>query len=131
MKKLFFVLFTFFVFATPAFAQVEPDPDPTNWIEILQSFGALVLAIPLIVDFFKTKLRMEGLPLQILSWGVGIVISFIAWWLNMGIFAGLLWWQTLAVGIGVSLASNGIADTGLIRTILSLFGINVNKHKTV
>lgn len=127
MRKLFIFLLCIAV-VTPAMAQTEPV-EPVNWGDALQSFAALALTIPLVVDFFKLKLKLQGLTLQILSWGIGIIIGFIAWWLNIGIFAGLIWWQTLAVGVGASLVANGVADTGIIRTILAFFGINVNKHK--
>ena len=129
MKKLLMFIAVALIFATPAMAANDPDPGSGNWLEILQSFAALAVALPLVVDFFKSKFKMQGLPLQILSWAIGIVVSFIAWFLNLGMFAGMIWWHVLAVGIGVSLASNGIADTGLIRAILAIFGINVNKHK--
>lgn len=129
MRKLFIFLLVC-IAVTPAMAQTEPV-ESINWGDALQSFAALALALPLVVDFFKLKLKLQGLTLQILSWGIGVIIGFIAWWLNIGIFAGLVWWQVLAVGVGASLAANGVADTGIIRTILSFIGINVNKHKSV
>lgn len=88
------------------------------------SFAALVGAIPLVVEFIKGLLKLSNsLAIQITSWGTGILMSFAAWALHLGMFDNVFWWQSLAIGLGASLVANGVFDTGVITWILRLLKI--------
>ena len=88
------------------------------------SFVALVAAIPIvseiIIKLFKPP---PGIWTQVISWGAGLGLTLIGWWLNLGFLAYLLWWQVLVVGLCVSLAANGVWDTKLYEAILRAIGI--------
>ena len=89
---------------------------------IFETFLALVAFIPVIVQFFRKLLpSLSGLPVQIFSWAIGIVITIIGWLLHLGFLDGIPIWQALLYGAGASLAANGIFDTGIIQAIFGLF----------
>jgi hypothetical protein len=87
------------------------------------TFAALVAVIPLAVEFIKRKFLYGASSLikQIVSWVTGILITLLAWKLNLGFLAGLEWYVVLLYGLGASLAANGVFDTGLITGIIGLF----------
>jgi hypothetical protein len=123
LLTIFAVLFTIIMNA-------QTTGDPTGGVDILQyvqSMAAMLVLIPIIVEFANMVLKIHGLGLQILSWVIGIAISIVAQLLDLGIFADLVLWQAAVVGLGASLAANGVADLGFIQSILKLIGINTDK----
>ncbi len=100
------------------------EPLSTDFSNYFGSFSALIGAIPFVVEFIKGSLKIENsLAIQVVSWGTGIFMSFLAWVLNLGMFENVFWWQSLAIGLGASLVANGVFDTGLITWILKLLKI--------
>lgn len=65
--------------------------------------------------------KLPPLVTQILSWAVGVAICMFGWWKGIGFLSGLDWYIALLYGLGSGLAANGIADTGLIDFVVSLF----------
>lgn len=96
---------------------------------IFATFGALVAAIPLLVEMLRKLLTQTGgkltqtekLILQIVSWVVGVALAFFGWYFNLGFLSGLTWYYVLMYGVGASLAANGVADTKLIKALFALF----------
>ena len=124
------IIIMFFIGTVTALAAPLIGDTPSNFADYVATFAAMVAVIPVVVEFFRTKLNMSGLALQILSWAMGVVIAVAAYFLNMGIFAGILLWHALVIGAGAALAANGIANTGIIQTILNLIpGINIKSNK--
>lgn len=115
MKKLIGFLFT-------AIALVLGYPEAS---EMTVSFLAVVIAVAAITELWK---QAEIGYTQLFSWGVGIVFSFAAWYAELGIFAAMQWYFALVTGFLVALATNGIADTGMITAIWEyLRGLFVKK----
>lgn len=121
-------LFAFMLFSTTAlFAQdlvggILPDGDFT---EFFTTFGALVAAIPVVTEFLKHLFKVNDntpkFAIQLLSWGVGIILTMFGWWFQLGFLIGMEWYFALLYGFGASLAANGVADTKIIQWIFSLF----------
>lgn len=128
----FLILTILILFPLISFSQsVDGGGSGGDILDYLMSFGTFVAAIPLLIDFLNSIIKLSGLPLQILSWCIGLVMGILAHFLGLGIFAELSLLSTLLVSIGASLAANGLADTGLIRTILNLIpGIHLRSFKS-
>jgi hypothetical protein len=97
-----------------------------NYYDYFLTFGGFVILLPILVNWLKSAFKAEGIGAQILSWITGVIISLIAYAVNLGIFEGLTWWQAAIMGLGGSLASNGIFDAGLITWLFSIFKITKN-----
>lgn len=103
------------------------DTATTDFGSVFGSFTALVAAIPVIVEIVKKFLPdLKSWATQLLSWIIGIGVTMFAWWMNLGFLSGLPWYLALAYGFGASLSANGIADTGLVKWLISLFGKKVS-----
>lgn len=99
----------------------------TEYTSYFATFAALVALVPIVVEAFKRWFpKMNSTWTQIVSWIIGVIIVYFGWFFNLGCLMDLNWWQTLLYGIGVSLAANGIADTGIIEWIVNLFCSKAN-----
>lgn len=114
--KLLFLLLTLFTASLFASSLIQEDENPTGFFA---SIATLLVIVPIVTEWAKTKLGLEGLGVQILSWSLGVLIAFAGFFLNLGMFADMTWLGTLATGVGLSLISNGIADTGIVTWLLS------------
>ena len=94
-------------------------------VEMFLSFGAVLIAVYAITNLIKDT--FPAAP-QVLSWVVGIVLSMLGWFLELGIFFEMTWYFALVTGFFISLAANGIYDSGWIETawqlLKQLFGYN-------
>lgn len=133
MKKMFLLTLVLMLIPILTFSQIQDpsDPDPGGGIgDYFLTFGALVTLIPLVVDVLNQAFKMSGLVLQVVSWVMGLVLGLIAYFLGLGMFSELSLLNTLLISVGASLAANGLADTGIIRSILNLIpGINLKSFK--
>lgn len=133
-RTVFFIAAMMLLFApVTVFAQeiVNENPIETvtelpDIIGIFQTFATLALAIPIVSELVKRLVKASGLAVQIISWGIGIVITFIGWMLNLGFLAGLDWHIMLIYGICASLAANGVFDvsSGITGWLVGLFDKN-------
>jgi len=140
MKKFLFCLVSVLalaLFGAPALlaqgAEMLATPiaqeAPFNIVDAFQTFGSLVLAIPIIVEFLKKYLTQTGgqftdrekWVVKIASWITGLILAFGGWLLGLGFLAGLAWYYVLMYGVGASLAANGVASTKLIQAIFAIF----------
>jgi hypothetical protein len=89
-----------------------------------ETFAALVAVSPVIAEILKKTVFKSSSSLvnQIISWIVGLLVTFAVWGFGWGFLAGMEWWLVLLYGLGASLAANGIFDTGIITGILGVFG---------
>lgn len=100
------------------------EPGSSDFSSYFGSFSALIGGIPFVVEFIKRFLNIKSsLGIQIISWGTGVLMSFLAWALHLGMFENVFWWQSLAIGLGASLVANGVFDTGLITWLLRLLKV--------
>jgi hypothetical protein len=107
------------------FAQGGDLEIPTVLTSIFATFGALVLAIPIVSHFIlrvlgKTK-ATHNIIVQVVTWGIGIGLTMVGWFLGLGFLVELSFWWAVLYGAGASLAANGVADTKIIQGILLLF----------
>lgn len=111
---------------TPVAATVTAAPsDGVSLTGVFATFLTLVAFIPVATQLLKKWIAplQTGLAAQLISWLIGLAITMLGWLLHLGFLDGLLWWQALIYGVAASLAANGIFDTGLITSILRLFGL--------
>jgi len=94
---------------------------------IYVNFAGLVVATPVISEWIIETVKAKKFLAQFISWVIGIVLSLVGWWLNLGFLAGLLWWHVVLVGVAVSLAANGVWDIDVLKKLLE--GIGALKPK--
>lgn len=116
-------------FAGGVFAQtIVPDP-VAEYANVFTTFAALVAVIPVVVEFVKKlipAITHRSIVTQIVSWIVGVAVTFGGWYFQLGFLAGLTWQTALMYGIGASLSANGIADIGIVQWLIGVF----SKKKT-
>lgn len=94
----------------------------SSYTDVFASLAAIVAAVPVVTEMTKGFFpKMAPLAVQILSWVVGVALCMFGWWQELGFLAGQQWYIALLYGLGSGLASNGIADTGLIDWLIGLF----------
>lgn len=110
---------------TLLFAQDGSTEPLFGFDTVFATFVALVASIPVVVEFLKKLFRVTSETpnwiVQLLSWGVGIVMTLFGWYFNLGFLESLTWYWAIIYGFGASLAANGVADTKIIEWIFSLF----------
>jgi len=106
-------------------ASAQDGTSVSDFSSFFATFATLVAAIPICVEVIKKLIgktsATKNLYVQIISWVTGIALTMIGWFLNLGFLADLSWIYALVYGLGASLAANGIADTKIIQSIISLF----------
>ena len=133
MKKLLLFLcaaVAFFVVPVTIFAQETVNSVVTTVVETgfsnyFISLAALVPLVVLIAAFINTKLNLSGFLKQFVAWVISILLCFVGWYFNLGMFAGIVWWVVLIYGFAVGLAANGFFDISLIQAILK--GLKLEK----
>lgn len=133
MKKLLlFLCAVLALVVTPVvlFAQETVNSVVTTVVETgfsnyFISLAALVPLVVLVAAFINKKLNLSGFLKQLVAWVVSILLCFVGWYFNLGMFAGLVWWVVLIYGFAVGLAANGFFDIGLIQAILK--GLKLEK----
>lgn len=125
MKR--FIVMTFsalLLFAGGVFAQtIVPDP-VSEYANVFTTFAALVAVIPVCVEFVKKlipAITYRSIVTQIVSWIVGIAVTFAGWYFQLGFLDGITWQTALIYGIGASLSANGIADIGIVQWLIGIF----------
>lgn len=130
MKTRFLLLMMLLVTAVSFAGTAIAQDAGLNLTDYVATFSALIATSVLLVDLARTKLNLKGIGLQIFSWGISLLLSFLSFWLKVGLFDGtetIL--NVVIIGAAASLAANGLADTGLIKAILSLLGVQVKDKK--
>ena len=56
---------------------------------------------------------------QLVSWVIALALAALGHYLNLGAFADYNWYWTIGYGIIAALTANGMADTSLIKGILT------------
>lgn len=88
----------------------------------ITTLGGFAIGIMAVVGVIKRMVPgLHGIGTQIVSWVVAILSALIFWWLQTGMFAGMLWYIALLYGFGGGLIANGLADINLVQGIINLF----------
>ena len=120
MKKLIFMLTTIFLLPFGLFAATGETESLLSFEEIFATVGGMVAATVTLTEVLKQWTGANGNWARAISWLSGFVISYVGWFLNMGLLFGLTWWQVIVYGLGVSLAANGIFDIPAIQNFINL-----------
>lgn len=86
--------------------------------ELVMSFGAILASVYVIVDLVKKYVSSPWV--QIVSWVTGIILSLGGWYLELGIFVDMTWVFALVTGFIISLAANGVYDSGWLESAWEL-----------
>ena len=125
-------MITLLVFSIPVWAQetAEIIQSTTDYTSVFVSLATLVAVIPVILEALKGFYpKMPVLLSVILSWVIGVAIALFGWWMELGFLAGEEWYIALLYGLGSGLAANGLAATGLVQWIITLFASKIKKKK--
>lgn len=121
MRKYQIVL-CLLLFSVSGFCAQESINSDSDYVSAFTTFSGLVSVVPFIVEWVKKKFRfLNSKMIQLISWGIGIGLTLFGWCFDLGFLNTLEWWQMLMSGLGVSLASNGLFDTGFIEWVIRLF----------
>ena len=110
------------MFPVIAFAQGTEASEIGQYVIDLSSFAGVVALIGSIVtqvtkvSSYVSSNKWLQIVLAIL---IGITLSFVSWFLGISpVVEGLIWWQTLVVGVLSGIGSMGLYD--LVSMIYSL-----------
>jgi len=99
--------------------------DTGSFIEMASTIGGVALLVPIFVEFFKTKFNLKdkifwGIKsTRAVSWGLGILFSYIGYFAGWGYFGELTHlYMPLIAGLGVGLISNGYFTIEMVQQLL-------------
>ena len=129
-----FVLLLLICLPLLAFGQVaEPPTDFAGFLEWFKSalgtWAGAFAAILLLTEKIKRILNLKGGGALILSWALSLPISFIAFYFQIGIFAGVEWYVTLIYALSFSLSANIGYLAPFIKEIVRLVIDWIDKRK--
>jgi len=133
MKKLIVFCLMLFVAIVVPIVLIAQDVEPVDvtglaidaYFVTLAAFAAIIVPITALLNrVFKIN---EGFVKQFLSWGVSLILAFIANIIGLGIFDGLVWYEVTLYAFGGALIANGIFDINVIKLILGAIGLNKPK----
>ena len=122
-----------FALAVPVSAiGAQPDSGPpVGVIDLLfdlSTVAGAAAAVLLITGWIKTAFKLEGMFARWVSWIVAISLSYIGWFLNLGLFEPVTWPVALVYGFGIGLVANGIFTSEVIKAILAYFNAQVQRE---
>jgi len=123
MKKLIALLMILILAPVWGFCQELSVPVVVPGLELSECFASLAALSGLVIiitQFVRKDLKISGNFAQYLSWLVSVILAFVGFALKLGIFEGLIWWQTALYGVGAGLISNGIFDIQTVKALLNL-----------
>lgn len=128
MKK-FLMLFIFAIaFPIAVFCQ-SITIDTSNLSGYFSDIGPMVAFVLFLIEFAKTKLKIKGGLLVVISWAISIILALIGYFLKFGMFAELTIISTILHGLGIAVAANLGADIPTIKAILTFLLSMFEKNK--
>ncbi len=122
---ILFIAMAFTLFMAPV-ALIASDGETGFMIslgEYVASFSAFVTTVILVTSFINMHfIKVGGSKKQYLSWFIAALIGIVAYFLNLGIFAGPIWHVPVYV-FSFVLGANGLFDWELIREFLKALKI--------
>lgn len=135
-KLVMFVALTIILTCTVAvLALAQTDPDPPGIIDLLTTFAVSLTALASAVVgvselIFGRWLKWDGVPAKVGTFALAVVLSFVGWKFDLGMYAMLeVWWHVALVGVMGTLLSYGIFSVEIVRLVLEAFGIRVPAQK--
>lgn len=125
---ILFVLMTIAFFTAPLIAQSLEEETPTEVSDYFASIPGVAIATLGLTQVLKKLLNQKypESPIadqvsQYISWAVAVLLSYLGFYFEWGIFAGISWYVTLIYALAAGLIANGIFDWQLTKSILQLF----------
>lgn len=112
--------FLFLMFPVVAFCGNGILTEPSGVEVYFVSVAALAAVVLPLTNWLKNLFNLVGSWTVVLSWVVSVGLSFIGWWLNLGMFEGITIVWVLIYGVAVGMVSNSLFDIGIINAILSV-----------
>lgn len=122
MKKFKFLLLTLLLM-TPVVAFCADGIDLSNpsGVEVyFISLAALSAVVLPVTNWVKNLFKLTGSWTVVLSWVVSVGLSFVGYWLKLGMFEGISIAWVLIYGVAAGMVSNSLFDIGIVNAILSL-----------
>lgn len=127
MKKLFLVMcfIVGFLLVPSAIVFAASVAGESVGVENVDTFfvslAAMSAAVIPVTEFIKRLLKSSGGWTKFLSWIAATAISFVGWWLNLGILEGLSVIWVFIYGIAAGLVANSVFDIGIVEAIIRVF----------
>jgi len=124
MKKIVKYLLAMLVILLPIalFAQTTDPTTPSfDFLSLFTTFagyGSGILVITGVICRYILK-NISTLGRSITSWVVALIIGYIGWFFQIGIFVGIEWWRVLVFVASFAAGSNVIYNVEWIRKLLS------------
>lgn len=132
MRTLLLICILLFTFALPTFAQAPPpDPVTTSALDYavdLATIPGVIALILLLTGWVKTVLKLEGNIVQWVSHGIGLILSLVCYFFDIGIYAEMTFLLAILTGILCTLSANGAFTYDKVKYILSLFKAQILKE---
>lgn len=117
-----FILLAIFLIPAAAFAQEFPNIEET-----FATYAGLLAGIVALTGIYKKFISDKNT--FVVSIILSTLVCFAGWFLEMGIFIGLLWWHVLIYDLGIVIVVKGTVSIDLVITLLGLIGIGPKKLK--
>lgn len=121
MKK-YILLFAIMLFSISTIEAANfVQEEVFNFTDYVKTFAAFVGSILPLTGWIKGWVKIEDNAAKSLSWIVGFVVAYAAWFLKLGIFETYTsWWQVALVALLGSFAANGVFKTVVAQAFLGL-----------
>lgn len=129
MKKYFLFLLFGFSALVSALAQADVLPevpvtlDLKVYVASFYMFAATTLAVTALLNRFAFK--WTDSKARYLSWAVSLIIGYIAYFADFGIFIDATWYQVLIYVVGFALGANGLFKWEPIQAALKYLNLKV------
>lgn len=95
-----------------------------SFSEYFFSFCCFIIIVPFLIEGVKSLMPPQKSGANVcISWFIGMLVALFSFSFDIGIFEHFSLIQSLAVGFGATLASNGVFDSGIITSTLKFLNI--------
>lgn len=115
-----------------AFAQTMSPDIPADQVLNLQvyfvslvSFAGIIIPV---TSFVNKWLNLSGTWKQVLSWVIALAMGWFAWFLNLGIFADIVWYWVILYSVLGGLVANGVFDIKMVQGFLRLIKLEKSRQ---
>lgn len=103
-----------------------------NFTDIVSTAGVVILAVPFIVGALNINNikdeRGRKIAKQAISWVVALILSFIAFFMNWGMFAEYTVLQTIIVTFPIGVSANLVQKTPIIEAFVDAIEKIINSE---
>jgi len=122
MKKLFKILLAIVLLLIPVtlFAQTTEPGSGFDIMSLFTSFAGFGTGVLIITGLITTYLlkKLSTVGKSITSWIIAVIVGFIGWYLQLGIFLGIEWYNVFIIVASFAAGSNVIYNVEWVRNML-------------